>query len=763
MRITLMLAVATVVCVAHAQPEPRPFEPEGNRENLALRCSYLFSAIPSYRLTNNETDLQDLTDGLLTFRQDDKIWFDANACAWQGAAHVKIGSDLGEVNPIAEIGIRLLGGAEQSGLKFPAEVVALVSDDGENWRQVGRFVKPAADAEADDQFGMPAEEGVAYTYPLRFRELNAAGRYVGLAIAGDTAFIASDEMWVLKGEHDIANADAGRPFAGDFIVHNFQAGGVTAFFPKARVYAGVNLQGYQTLHGLDNRPEESKNGAAELIVDLPAGVTLSRWVLNQRFGGAVVEEFETERIEDDGGSFTRYIVPTRGIWIKNWGTLYWRTDWEDGRVGTMRMGCRWEGGEHPPEEYVIEAVRVVPVTPPERLHISIAWMNHVFWRKWPDFIETYRDCGFNAVPVFPRYAPKPDTDEFQDYLDAVQECRGAGLRIINNSSPLHAVKSRGKDHPEVYCQLADGPARWLCPSYRGELWDEEVETVAQRYSWTAAEWIFYDCEVFSSWFLGGNVKAKDCTRCQAAFAEHGGEWDQFIADQGAEFYRAVHERIAELVPDAEFEAGAYGVRSDRFYHEIWDWETLYPELHQFAMPSMYGFRPGPIGDSVREQRALMTASDIIPWLQPGDLGEMPAEYVRAMALEVLLNGGRGVTYYTNWGFDAADLRAVSQAVAIVGPIEDLIMDGQLLDLDEFHCECEGVRLGGIRAGDQVALLVSEYETPTDIECSVRLPEGVTGEVYELTSAGRQAVEVAGGTLEVTLDDTRARVFLMTLP
>ena len=74
---TLVALLALVVGVAHAQPEPRPFEPEGNQENLALRCSYLFSAIPSYRLTNNETDLQDLTDGLITSRTDDKIWFDA--------------------------------------------------------------------------------------------------------------------------------------------------------------------------------------------------------------------------------------------------------------------------------------------------------------------------------------------------------------------------------------------------------------------------------------------------------------------------------------------------------------------------------------------------------------------------------------------------------------------------------------------------------------------------------------------------------------
>ncbi len=757
---TFIVALALIVGVAHTQQELRPFELDDTEENLALDQSYLFSAIPSYRLTNNETDLYDLTDGMITRRPDDKIWFEANACAWHGDAQVNIRLDLGEIQPIKEIGIRLLGGAEQGGLKFPAEVVAMVSDDGQSWGQVGRFVKPVAGEEAADPFGMPAEDGVAYTYPLRFAGLNAAGRYVAFMIAGDAAFIASDEMWVFKGEHAVAEAEPGTQYDGDFVVHSFQAGGVTAFFPKARVYACDNVQSYQTLHGFDNRPEP-KSQPAELIVDLPDGVTLRRWKLNQRFGGALVDEFETEQIEDGEQAFTRYIVPTRGIYIKSWGTLFFQTEWEDGRSGTMRLGCRWEGGEQAPEEYTIEAVHIYPVTPPARLHMSIAWMTQMFWQDWPDFIETYRACGLNGVPLVPRYAPKPEADGFRDYLDAVAECREAGLQIVNNSSPIHAIMAQKKDHPEVMCQFEDGPSELPCPSYRGELWDAEVEVVAQRYAWTQAEWLLYDCEAFSGYGYRAE-QGKQCLRCQAAFAERGGEWEKFIAQQGADFYRAVHARIQELAPGAQFEAGAYGVQPGEVYHGVWDWDILYPDVHQFSMPSLYSFRPEPVGDEVRRLRGLIAASDIIPWVQPGDLGEMPAEHIRAIVLEVLFNGGRGVAYYTNKGVDGADLRAISEAVAIAQPIEDMIIDGQLLDVDEFHCGCEGVRLGGIQSGDQAVLLVSEYETPTDVECSVQLPEGVTGVLHELTPDGQREAAVVDGVLSVTLDDTRARAYLMTL-
>ncbi len=358
------------------------------------------------------------------------------------------------------------------------------------------------------------------------------------------------------------------------------------------------------------------------------------------------------------------------------------------------------------------------------------------------------------MPLFPRYAQEDDAELFA----AIQECRDAGLQVVNNSSPLHAVKGQREEHAEVGCQLPDGPARWLCPSYRGTLWQEEVENVARRYSWTQAEWFFYDCEVFSSWFgpPGGNIAAKDCSRCAEAFAGFDGTWDEFMAHQGAEFYRAVHARIRELAPEASFAAGGYGVEPSEFYHEIWDWNALYPELHQFAMPSLYGLRPAGIGDEVRRNRELMARSDIIPWLQPGNQGEMTPETLRCILLEVLLGGGRGAAYYTQSGFDAADMRAVADVVAMLTPVEDVIMNGELLEGGA--CDLETVRLSGVEDGTQAVLLLAEYETAEPVECTVTLPEGFAGQVYELTPYGSQPVEVGDGTITVGLDEVRARAY-----
>lgn len=766
--IPMVALIILLITPSMAQDQQgRPFDLDDAETNLALGKPYLYSSVPSYRLTTNATDLQDLTDGTLTSRKDDRIWFDATAVAWSGDPNVNIQLDLGQVEPIKEIGIRLLGGAEQGGLKFPNQVIVLVSDDAVQWRQVAAFDRLSdADLQA---FGVPPEEGVAYTHPLRFRDLRAAGRYVGIVIHGQTSFIASDEMWVFRGDHQPADATLGTPYQGEFLVHQFTPGGVTAFFPKSRIFACDTIQSFQTLQGYDNRPEETNGKACDLIIDLPEGVTLRRWLLNPRFGGSTVDEFEMTTVEDDTGTFTRCIVPTRGVYITEWGTLFFATDRQDGWTGTVRLGCRWDGGMQEPESYTIEAVHVEPVERFEQLHISMAWMAQQFWSKWPDFLGSYKACGFNSVPIFPRYAKPDDAALFA----SIEQARAMGLDIVNNSSPLHAVQGQIKEHPEVACQLPAGPSNWLCPSYRGELWQQEVELVAQRYSWTKAEWFFYDCEVFTGWYGGsrkGNDEAQSCSRCSADSEGFVGTWDEFISNQGAEFYRAVDARIREIAPDAQFQAGAYGVLPERIYHDVWDWKTLYPELHQFAMPSLYGFRPADIGDAIRRNRLLLTRSDIIPWLQPGDLGEMPAETLRCILLETLLNGARGAAYYTSAGFDGADMRAVSQVVAMLKPVEQMIIEGSPLfgPADATALSTLGpaatadivtVRLSGISAGKQALLMVAEYETPGAVTATVTLPPAFRL-IGELTPTGRTPMTADDGAFTVALDTLRARVYLL---
>ena len=51
-------------------------------ENLARGKEAVFSITPNYRLTHDHHDAFDLTDGQLTSRKDDRMWFRKGAVGW---------------------------------------------------------------------------------------------------------------------------------------------------------------------------------------------------------------------------------------------------------------------------------------------------------------------------------------------------------------------------------------------------------------------------------------------------------------------------------------------------------------------------------------------------------------------------------------------------------------------------------------------------------------------------------------------------------
>ena len=724
------------------------------QKNIALGKPYKYSAVPAYRLTRNETDLLDLTDGSLSHRRNQKIWFDPKACAWKGESTVSIQLDLGAVEPIKEVAISLLGGAEQGSLKFPKQVELLVSHDAKNWRLAGRYRKRPPGQKASYPHYVPKEEGKAWTHALRFRTLKCAARYVGLKIHGDSSFIATDEMYVFRGYFPVAQAHALPKFEGEFVVHEFAPGRITAYFDTPTVYVSTNVQTYQALLCADDRANTKP--PVKLRLDLPRGITLRRYMINTRYGGAHTDDPPSQEVTVGDQTYTRYKVATRGVKIRYWGHLFLASDWPDGKRGTMRLSAAAPDAEQPWEEYAIEAVRIDPVDRPKRVHVSVCWMTENFWIKWPGALEAMRAMGLTAVPFFPRHTFR-DGKLAEGVFEARQRAAEMGFDILINESPIHRVRNLLKSDAEIGCQPPSRENKWMCPSYRGPHYQEEVEAIAQRFASLKPTWLIYDCEAFSGY---KPEVSQNCTRCQKAFAASGlKDWQQFASEKGNEFYRDVDARIQQLVPGAQYQRGSYGVAPSRIYHGIWDMARLHPDLHQFAMPSIYRFRPVEVRDSVREQRQLLTTNDIVPWIQPGNLGQMPAEHVRCMLLESLLNGCRGVAYYTSDGFDAAKYDAMAQGIAVIRQIEDIVMDGQ--PLTGAQCSAKTVLLGGMAFGGKAALLVSDYDSPDGSEASVRLPARYRGGAAELTPDGPQNVSVVAGAIRTRFGPARARVYLLT--
>ena len=113
---------------------------------------------------------------------------------------------------------------------------------------------------------------------------------------------------------------------------------------------------------------------------------------------------------------------------------------------------------------------------------------------------------------------------------------------------------------------------------------------------------------------------------------------------------------------------------------------------------------------------LMKNRNIIPWLTAGTYGDMRPQFVEYSALETLLNGAGGFTYYAYWDFDnVLDYAAMAKALRMIAPYENLIMDGELVEIP-----VNGVNTSAIRKGNEMLLLVGNYRRP-DMQVSLNLP------------------------------------------
>ncbi len=179
--------------------EPGDLDPG---QNLALGKRVTFCPAPNYRLTDKGgTDELDLTNGKLTLREDLKMWFDSTAVGWSYGGRVNLAVDLGTPSPIGEVAIRLLGGSPQAAIAMPGWVEVLVSEGpGEPYHKVAEYSRWQ---DGDPlKYEIPRSEGTAWVHRLRFTNLRTRGRLVGVRFYG-TGVSCSDELYVMKGQHDL--------------------------------------------------------------------------------------------------------------------------------------------------------------------------------------------------------------------------------------------------------------------------------------------------------------------------------------------------------------------------------------------------------------------------------------------------------------------------------------------------------------------------------------------------------------------------------
>jgi len=707
------------------------------QENLALGREVRFAPTPNYGLTKKgDTDATDLTDGKHCAREDQQLWFASECVGFSYGGLQNLAVDLGSVQPIGEVSIRLQGGSPQGVVCFPGWIDVLVSDDGFAWRKVASYTKwRAGDSK---KYGLPRDEGKAWVHEIRFQDLKAAGKFVGLSFY-TTGLSVTDELRVHKGTHAVAKAVKGEPMAFSVDLPQIHA-------HKPELWITTNLA-TPTPFGLNVGKDHT--GAVQASFELPTGITFLAGAL----GGVKVEEMEQTKL----AASTRYSFQiAKPASKKSWGRVYFGSD-QPGRRGTIAFQTQGPAGVLRTE--IPFRTLAVPATPqPKRLLTGMGWWHPKATMTWPDGLAATRALGFNSVPTFGQWTRDTDTE----ILAFLAEARKQGFLILDIDSPLHAMMSKNRGKTELFCQFEDGTTgKKLCPSYRGPLYQKEIQRVGLAAGRTGASVVACDIEL---WGWAGPKDCPKCTRCQADFKQVGAkEWPEWLLDKGAQVWidlaQAVQKEAAK--EGRTVDLGGYDFQPNKNYQNLWPIDRLYPKYMTNTQVSTYTplepYHLGLIGDEVREDRKHLAKSDQLPWISPGDAGTFPGSMFRYALLETLANGARGNLFWSSRVWDGETLAAYAHAIRNVTPVEDIIMDGKLV---EGGTITQGARLSGVRKGDRMFLLVADYFQDVKGPLQLRLPVTKPSRVIDLDS-GKEIGRIApGGSLEISLGEELARPLLV---
>ncbi len=719
--------------------------------NLALGRPYRFARTPNYGSTRDEGDATQLTDGRIL--SGDHIWYSKDAVGWRGCEPPPIVCiDLGEVRAIDAVVAHVQGGgAHQASLRYPRRFDVFVSDDDETYHLVDSISKRVYADQQGALFDLPESDaalapGDPHTHAFNFGDLRTRGRYVALQMHFDGSYSAIDEIAVMAGEHDPDDVQFHDRYATSLIFD-----GVEALYPLPYLMVPRNVAGQFTLMARDSRADPS--GSVTWRITVPAGVTLS-WRGD--------EPFERTEVRREGEQRAQYSIILDGL------QTYLRGVYIQGDVREpAEMTFHAEAGSVVQPEQHLRLVPIdIPAAPPlQHLFFALGWTGVGMQQQWPGAPEVFPHLGFTYASVgsweMPSAYDDPATAEGQRWLD--EQARRVGMKVCMTDSPWHIMEAawgREPDFAEAYMQT-DPPRRSLCLSYRGEYFRREIERIVQRFRYRRPEVIFFDVECFGA--AGRDIAT--CARCSAIAEQRGVAPPDLAADLFAEAARAIATALNAAADEMALphpQIGYYQCGPGWVYHNVLDFEKLYPEGAQISNPEFYAHLwPTAAAEIVRKHTPADPTVPVILWTSPGTAtwdGEAPPPRFFDSTLELLFNGALGSAYYTPWFLSPGDLLAQAQAAWVAAPVEDIIAHSTLVE--DVTCQTGGGHVSAIASGDEMLVLVAEYGHLGPADVTVRVPVEGPVAVIDLFTR-RQVATLAPGedTLTVHIEGAyRSRPF-----
>ena len=502
---------------------------ERTKGNIISKGKKVTFSIPTnYRLTNDDKDPFDLTDGKIVNDKKSLIWFHKSTVGWFGGISdggVNFQIDLGEVKNVDRFVIRCLGGEVQKTLGFPKRFEIFVSKDGKNYYRTAFMQKLAESDQALSDFKNSyyiPERGKAIVYPFEF-EVNAEARYIAFTIASAAGGLFSDELAVMEGNPKKAGFNAAYKTAP----MPFYTKGVLVS-PKINEFVLTkNIITPSFFTYCDMRQPAQKKAPMMLELDLPEGVE-----------AVSPKAAKVEKYTDKKGQ--KRVKLTMQVKPRPWsGTMLQEIFFKVTKnipAGSKAYFTSYSDGVDPiKQEFPFRVIDIAPVPKLKRIHVSLAWMGDNDARKYPGFLDAWQTLGFNAVNGFAHYFSNKDRDQRNAFFD---EVRKRGMKVVMTDSPIHYMPGKGKKGHEMNC--LDNKIVAVCPSYRGEFHKKECNRIQACVIKSKPDYVFFDIEAFYS----SHVTAKRCSRCLAAMKAAGmTSMDEFtqkvVAERLADFQAAV--------------------------------------------------------------------------------------------------------------------------------------------------------------------------------------------------------------------------------
>ncbi|MCC6424383.1 MAG: hypothetical protein IT447_12975 [Phycisphaerales bacterium] len=711
-----LLALAGMSALAQVDYQNAPQKPASvsrerwykiatSTENLALHKQVVFSPIPDDTLTSDENDPYDLTDGKLSAREDDRLWFEKDAVGWKYASNgVNMQIDLGAVQPVGRVAIRFLGGAEQRGLLYPNEIRIVGSDDGVHYYTIAtqRKLLPSekilAQKDPESYFFFP-EPGVAATETFVLG-VHRNVRYIGLTVVADGDWVFTDQIAILKE----VKPEQAKSLSDGLTPTQFIIKGIAMVPRQEEMVITTNIQTPNYFLFRDARKNKTPN--VRFYMDLPdclnvvptRGKAVANNTPNKGITRWVVEDFYDPKIAEPYWSM--YIT------LKDGRTL------PKEAIAVLSSDDPASGGNV--VKVPLRAVEIPVVPKIDRLVVSMTWMQELItWARKssepqiPNIYHAFAQMGFNMVPSFPRYFSE---SELPILRKMIEDARAQGLKIDYNESSFHTMTTRHADKPEIY-NIVDGKqGKYVCPSYTGQYYQEDIDDVRKFARMIHPDQVDHDIEL---WYYPSQ-EAEHCSRCQEAFKKSGLKtFDEYLQSQGTRMMRDLSDAVAGTAPDGSNPpVGLYNVHATSgIYEYVYNFDQIFPKYIQISEPSLYvQNRAQLVHDVIRANYEKLKTNAIIPWLTTGTYGEFPSRYLEPIILESFLNGSRGIGYFMFLDFDPMDFYYHAATLKMIAPYQALIADGKPVGIESSNANLTCSAWGNDK---QALVLVGNYAKAPD--------------------------------------------------